>query len=131
MHIRRLNLILGPNIVNLQYADDLVVYVSGVDLINLAATINEVLCSCRALKSPEQMTMLPRERAFAMAVGTLLSCLEQLKLSIVMDNSSIKHNLHGASNAGASLQTSQRWPGPCCLDEAIHLRIFSSGVHTF
>lgn len=43
LYIRRLNLILGTKVKNLQYADDLVVYVSGSDLNQLALTINEAL----------------------------------------------------------------------------------------
>lgn len=44
---------------------------------------------------------------------------------------SIKQSLYEASHAGASPATSQCWPGPCCLDEAISFADFSSGVHTF
>ncbi|CAH0725632.1 unnamed protein product, partial [Brenthis ino] len=42
----------------------------------------------------------------------------------------LKQSLYEASHAGASPATSQCWPGPCCLDEAISFAAFSSGVHT-
>lgn len=45
LYIRRLNLILGSNVKNLQYADDLVVYTSGMDLSQLASTVNNALSS--------------------------------------------------------------------------------------
>lgn len=43
LYIRCLNLILGPNIKNLQFADDLVVYASGTDLIEVSENITRAL----------------------------------------------------------------------------------------
>lgn len=43
LYIRRLNLVLGPNVKNLQFADDLVVYASGNNLLSLVNTINNAL----------------------------------------------------------------------------------------